>query len=64
MDGYDVCLRLRDLGLQHAQLFPVLPFTTTGVMEMLLCLQLLKSLKFLRQQEIAVFALSKAYRSV
>jgi DNA-binding NarL/FixJ family response regulator len=36
MDGYDVCLRLRDLGLQHAQLFPILPFTTTGVMEMLL----------------------------
>jgi DNA-binding NarL/FixJ family response regulator len=36
LDGYDVCIRLRDIGLQHNNLFPVLPFTGTGVMEMLL----------------------------
>jgi CheY-like chemotaxis protein len=36
MDGYDVCMRLRALATPLGNRFAILPFTTPGVMEMLL----------------------------
>lgn len=36
MDGYDTCLRLQALATQSQRHIPILPFTSTGVMEMLL----------------------------
>lgn len=36
LDGYDLCVRLRKIATQRAVHFKVLPYTNTGVMEMLL----------------------------